>query len=69
MHECKRDGNCECVDMIVYYITLLHLTGDTDQIKMKLEAVQIHEPEIRLPFRAFLAWVQLEMYLGRLPEA
>ena len=69
MHECKRDGECECVDLLVFYITLLHLTGDTSDIKTKLEAVQIQEPQHRLPFKAFLAWVQLEMHLGRLAEA
>ena len=69
MNEYKRDADSESIDLLIFYITLLHLTGDTDDIKMKLEAVQIHEPEIRLPFKAFLAWVQLEMYLGRLAEA
>ena len=57
MHQCKRDSRCECVDLLVFYITLLHLTNDTSDIKLKLEAVQIHEPKTRLPFKAFLAWV------------
>ena len=69
MHQCKRDSKCECVDLLVFYITLLHLNNDTSNISLKLEAVQVHEPKTRLPFKAFLAWVQLEMYLGRLEGA
>ena len=69
MHQCSRDGDCPCNELIIFYLSLLHLTGDIDNIGLKLNAIQINEPEKRLPFKAFLAWVQLEMYLGRLSEA
>ena len=69
MLDCKRDSRCDSVDLLVFYITLLHLNHDATDIKLKLEAVQVYEPATRLPFKAFLAWVQLEMYLGRLQQA
>ena len=69
MHQCNRKADCKCIDLLVFFFTLLHLTEETSQISQKLEAVQIHEPKKRMPFKAFLTWVQLEMYLGRLTDA
>lgn len=69
MHQCNRDGKCKCCDLLVFYLSLLHLTEDTDDINQKLEAVQINEPAKRVPFKALVAWVQLEMYQGRLAQA
>ena len=57
MHKGNRDGDSEIADLLVFYISLLHLKEDTSDIGRKLEAVYIHEPRTRLPFKAFLAWV------------
>ena len=43
----------------------MHLTDQTDNIKQFLEKRFIYEPMTRLPFKAFVTWVQLEIYLNR----
>ena len=56
-HKCNRDASCECTDLVTFYLTLAHLTGETHDLQRKLESVQVYEPGKRLPFKAFLTWV------------
>ena len=50
---------------MVYFFSLLHLTDQTENIRQRLEKGYIFEPVKRLPFKAFMTWIQLEMYLNR----
>ena len=44
---------------------MLHLTNQTDNLRDRLEQGFIYDPARRLPFKAFITWVQLELYLNR----
>ena len=50
---------------MIYFLSLLHLTNQTDNLRDRLGQGFIYDPARRLPFKAFITWVQLELYLNR----
>eukprot|EP00347_Sterkiella_histriomuscorum_P001446 403372009 len=60
MHACNRDSECNCVVLGQYLITIAYHQHE-ENIKQFLESQFYVDSEIRLPYEAFIYWVQLEI--------
>ncbi|CDW88440.1 UNKNOWN [Stylonychia lemnae] len=60
MHACSRLQTCDCNVLCQYLISIAHHLNEID-VKQFLESQFYIESELRLPFDAFLYWIQLEI--------
>jgi len=68
LHKCNRDEKCRCIQLGTYLIAIAHHSNNSN-VRVFLESNFFLEPDVRLPFKVFTQWVQLEIFNGSFTEA
>jgi hypothetical protein len=71
VHKCERMASCRCVGLIKYLISVKHQMGGesmADDVRVVLTS-SIFEPELRVPYPAFVCWAKFLIYIQKLDEA